>query len=100
MAFSGIVCGPKCSICCSLISVWGIIMLAIMGVLLQAHSLTFAEDLVEEIKETNSIDEFVKQAEEKYENAAKTCYMAAGLYLFTFVFSLFQVWLNKKNSRF
>lgn len=75
-------------------------MLAIMGVLLNARSLTFAEDLVEEIHNTTSIDEFAREAGEKYDNAAKTCFMAAALYLATFVFSLLQVYLNKKNSRF
>ncbi|OTF78823.1 hypothetical protein BLA29_012034 [Euroglyphus maynei] len=46
-----------------------------MGVLLSKHSLTFAEDLVEDI-EFNSTDEFIDKATERYDEAAKTCYVA------------------------
>lgn len=74
-------------------------MLAIMGVLLQRHSLTFAEDLLEEITKPSSLDDFIKQAEEKYENAAMTCYIAAAIYLATFAFSLWQAFMNKRANK-
>ncbi|KAL3194935.1 hypothetical protein MRX96_045844 [Rhipicephalus microplus] len=38
------ICGPKFSMCCSILSVWGIIMLVIMGIFLFTHSVAFAED--------------------------------------------------------
>ena len=98
MACTFIICGPKCSICCTLVSVWGVIMLAIMGVLLQKRSLTFAEDLLDDIH-AESLEEFRKEAEDKYDNAAITCYIAAGIYLGTFALSLWQAFLNKRHNR-
>lgn len=70
-----------------------------MGVLLQQHSLTFAEDLLEEIQKPSSLEDFIHQAEEKYENAAITCYIAAGIYLATFAFSLWQAYMNKRANK-
>jgi hypothetical protein len=43
--------GIKMSVFASLISVWGIIMLAIMGGLLRIHSVAFAEDFESETLE-------------------------------------------------
>lgn len=74
-------------------------MLAIMGVLLQKRSLTFAEDLLEEIKVTSSLEDFIEKAKEKYDNAAITCYIAAGIYLATFAFSLWQAYMNKRAKK-
>ncbi|KAH9420023.1 hypothetical protein DERP_001857 [Dermatophagoides pteronyssinus] len=91
------VCGPNFSLCCTLISVWGFIMLPIMGVLLSQHSLTFAEDLVEDI-EFNTTDEFLHKAGERYDEAAKTCYVAGIIYLGSFAFSLWQLFLNRKAA--
>ena len=88
------VCGPNFSLCCTLISVWGFIMLPIMGVLLSKHSLTFAEDLVEDI-EFNTTTEFLQKAGERYDEAAKTCYIAGAIYLGSFAFSIWQFFLNR-----
>lgn len=91
-------CGPKCSICCSLISLWGIIMLPIMGVLLKQKSLTFAEDLVEDI-ETKNFDDFIKESDLKYDNAAMTCFIAGAIYLASFAISAWQVFLNRRANK-
>ena len=73
-------------------------MLAIMGVLLQKRSLTFAEDLVAEIK-ADSLDHFIQEVEIKYDNAAVTCYIAAAIYLGSFAISIWQAFLNKRHNR-
>ena len=52
--------GIKMSVFASLLSVWGIIMLAIMGGLLRIHSVAFAEDFEAET---------LAEMEEKYDNA-------------------------------
>lgn len=62
--------GIKCSVVLSLISIWGIIQLAVMGGLLKIHSVAFAEDF-----EAESLEE----VEESYDTAvsieanARTC---------------------------
>jgi hypothetical protein len=52
--------GIKLSVFFSLLSIWGIVMLAIMGGLLKIRSVAFAEDF-----ESASLEEMY----EKYENA-------------------------------
>ncbi|CAG2102133.1 unnamed protein product [Medioppia subpectinata] len=95
------ICGPKLSICCSLLSIWGIIMLVIMGGLLKMKSIAFAEDLLEEYTSAplKDMDEFLKAADEKYENAAVSTWIAAAIYVATLAFSLFQAFLNKKADK-
>lgn len=91
------VCGPKLSICCILISIWGFIMLPIMGVLLKSRSLAFAEDLIEEIHESDPV-KFMELANKNYDNAAKSCYIAGAIYLGSFIFSIWQFWLNNRQQ--
>ncbi|UXI14263.1 Ribonuclease kappa-B [Sarcoptes scabiei] len=90
-------CGPKFSICCTLISIWGFIMLPIMGVLLSNRSLAFSEDLVEDL-EYNSTEDFIHKAEERYATAAKTCYIAGAIYLGSFALSAWQFVLNQRRN--
>lgn len=54
------VLGIKMSVFCSLLSVWGILMLAVMGGLLSIKSVAFAEDF-----EAETLEEIY----EKYEKA-------------------------------
>lgn len=48
--------GIKMSVCCTLLSAWAIIMLAIMGGLLAIKSVAFAEDF-----ESDSLEEMEKK---------------------------------------
>jgi ribonuclease kappa len=110
------ICGPGLSICCSVISIWGIIMLvsqrffllsimvyfliiwychlkAIVGGLLSAKSAAFIEDIpIEEHGEGS----FEKAVDKAYEHSAINCYGAAGLYVVILMFCLIQVWFNIK----
>jgi hypothetical protein len=70
-----------------------------MGGLLKMQSLAFAEDLLKDAEAT-SLDEFLKMAEDKYENASVSCWIAACIYVSTLAISLWQAFLNKKNDRF
>lgn len=58
------VLGPKSSACLTILSIWAIIMLSIMGGLLRIHSVAFAEDF-----EAEDIDEVYH----KYDNAVSYC---------------------------
>merc|ERR1712029_184929 len=39
------VCGPKISVCCALLSVWGIVQLSFMALAMYFNSVAFIEDL-------------------------------------------------------
>ena len=53
--------GIKMSVFCSLLSVWGIIMLAAMGGLLMIKSVAFAEDF-----EAETLEEMYEKYEKRY----------------------------------
>lgn len=74
-------------------------MLPIMGVLLKQKSLTFAEDLVEDLDKLaeTDLEEFYKQADERYENAALTCFIAGAIYLGSLAVSGWQAYLNFRH---
>lgn len=100
MACSINFCGPKCSLCCTILSAWAVIMLPIMGLLLHIHSITFAEDLLhEEGIDNKTMEEIVELAETKYEAAATTCFYATAIYVGSFVLSAWQFYLNRRNNR-
>lgn len=93
-----ILVGKRGAMICSMLSAWAIIMLALMGMLLYARSLTFAEDL-----ELNSIEEeytdrkqFIAEAYNRYIVAAHNCWIAACFYIATLAFSLHQYYTNRK----
>lgn len=84
------VCGVKRSIFCTLVSVWAVIMLAIMGLLLQYKSIAFIEDIpVEESDHRLGIEGFYQEQDHKYDMAANNCYIATGMYAVTFVVSIY-----------
>jgi len=93
-----IFCGKKCSLCCSFLSAWAIVMLTVMGVLLYAHSIAFAEDLeLGDLRPPNT-GEFIKEAYQRYESAAHNCWIAVCLYIATLAVSLSQYYLARKEQ--
>lgn len=65
------ICGYKLSICCSLLSIFALVMLSILGLLLYVESVTFAEDLGLEGKHFENLDDLLAMAKVKYGNAVK-----------------------------
>lgn len=83
-------CGVKRSIFCTLVSTWGIVMLAVMGGLLSYKSLAFVEDIpVEEFEQHLGIEAFYREQDHRFDMAANNCYMALIMYGVTFVVSLY-----------
>ena len=71
-----IVCGKKMSICCSIMSVWGILQLTLMGVWLYSHSVAFAEDLEIHLEPNESLNSFFTKAWAKYESAVRNIFLS------------------------
>uniref|UniRef100_T1JBA3 Uncharacterized protein n=1 Tax=Strigamia maritima TaxID=126957 RepID=T1JBA3_STRMM len=99
------ICGPKLSICCSIISVWGIVQLVIMGGLFWAKSAALVDDIPEfeiESPEGDKYDEWHKKYFEKmeaaYDSNASNCWICAGLYVVSLLFSLSQLYLHKRRQ--
>merc|ERR1712150_191690 len=77
------VCGPKLSNCCFVLSIWGIIMLILMGVFFRIEAVALLEDLPPPIDANDSI-------ENRYKAASMNCFVAAGLYFVVFLFTSYQ----------
>ncbi|XP_055374176.1 ribonuclease kappa-B-like [Condylostylus longicornis] len=96
------ICGPKCSLCGLILSVWGIIQLTLMGVFFYIRSVALLEDigLPEEIEKIfdNDIEKVYKRADELYEQNALNCWIAAGFYVLLLAFSGHQMYSNIRSK--
>ncbi|GAB1601354.1 ribonuclease kappa-like [Argonauta hians] len=92
--FSCPVCGPKLSICGIVISVWGIVMLSLMGVFLHIRSPAFFEDLPLSVWKSEQYQ--VESINKLYSQASVNCFIAAGLYVAVLIFSVIQ---QRQNAR-
>lgn len=91
-------CGPKLSICCSILSVWGIIMLFLLALFLGVHSVAFAEDLAAPLEEYLEQPNFNLHMNNVYKQASFNCLIAACLYIVSLGISVWQYFLNRRAS--
>lgn len=88
-------CGKKCSIVCSLLSFWGVLMLGFMSLFFYLHSAAFAEDLEEpDLPRGKTLSEYKR----RYEQTMQNCGVAACLYAFTMIVSLVQYCILKHDG--
>jgi len=92
-------CGPKLSLCCLLLSIWGVVQLALMGIFFWVKSVALVEDLPlrEEYKPTE-FAQFYADVDQAYSQNAYNCWIAACLYVGTFLISAHQFYANNKAS--
>ncbi|KAL0100807.1 hypothetical protein PUN28_019295 [Cardiocondyla obscurior] len=92
------VCGPKYALCGLVLSVWGIFQLLFMGIFFYVRSVALVEDLPLGEKNFTSMDEFYKVVDRGYTQNAYNCWIAACIYVLTFLFSGHQFYLNSRSS--
>lgn len=90
-------CGPKLSLCGLIISAWGIVQLALMGVFYYVESVALAED-VPKVEKYTTKEDFYSKMTAGYQQNAYNCWIAALLYLITMAVSAHQFWLNNRSS--
>eukprot|EP00038_Savillea_parva_P006008 m.161132 g.161132 ORF g.161132 m.161132 type:complete len:103 (+) comp12040_c0_seq1:67-375(+) len=78
-------CGKNCSTCCLVLSAWGIIFLLVVGGFFKSKAMAFIPDLEEG-----------HRTEEVMEEAGTACFIAAGMYVATFVISYWQIQVNNR----
>ncbi|KAK3736105.1 hypothetical protein QZH41_013530 [Actinostola sp. cb2023] len=81
------ICGPKLSNCCFILSLWGVIMLVLLGIFFKTRSVALLEDLPHDLEE-----------EKAFSSSAKNCFIAAGIYGVTLIISLHQKWVNARTG--
>merc|ERR1711884_98407 len=90
-------CGPKLSLCCMVLSCWGIVQLSIMALAFYSRSVAFVEDV--HFNETvQSQEEYKDNLEKAYDDQALNCGIAVALYVVTLLVSLHQYWLNSRAT--
>ena len=90
-------CGPKLSLCCTVLSLWGIIQLSIMALAFYSRSVAFVEDLKFNETAPNS-QEYLDRLDDAYDFQAFNCGIAVALYFLTLLISLHQYWLNSRTT--
>ncbi|RZC37047.1 hypothetical protein BDFB_011545 [Asbolus verrucosus] len=89
------VCGPKLSLCCLILSVWGVIQLSLMGLFFHVHAVALAEDIVVDANVTD-VEKFYEEVDEGYTRGAQNCWLAAAMYAITLLVSAQQFWANQR----
>jgi len=87
----GEICGPGCSTCCSVISIWGILFLFVMGALFDIQATALIADAPPD-PITHEI------TAEQMKKAAGICYGSGCIYIGTFLLSVWQMQRNSKES--
>ena len=81
-------CGPKLSLCCSVISVWGIIQFILLGIFFYIQSAPLLDDFsLSEEAEKEDITKFTDDLKDAFHVRAINCWIAAALYVALLIFS-------------
>merc|ERR1712110_486589 len=98
MGFGPKILGPKCSTCCVVIAVWGIVMFFMLGIFFQIKSPALREDVTVKNASGNIIENPTKdEVYQAYEETAQNCYIAGAMYAGVLFFAGWQMAVN--NSR-
>ncbi|KAJ8007749.1 hypothetical protein DPEC_G00097440 [Dallia pectoralis] len=90
-------CGPKLAVCGLVISIWGIIMLAMLGIFFTTHSVVLIEDVPfneEDMQDANPPQIMY----DLYNTVSYNCFIAAFVYLLVAALSFCQIKLNKRKE--
>ncbi|XP_030017979.1 ribonuclease kappa-B-like [Sphaeramia orbicularis] len=94
-----IICGPKVAACGLVLSLWGVIMLGLLGIFFSIHSAGLIEDVP--LTESDAIPGDPNVAQKiysLYDKVSYNCFIAAGIYLLVAGFSFCQIRLNKQKE--
>ncbi|KAL0969997.1 hypothetical protein UPYG_G00235750 [Umbra pygmaea] len=93
----GLICGPKVAACGIVISFWGVVMLAMLGIFFTTHSVLLIEDVPftdEDMHGENNPQAIYNL----YNMVGYNCFIAAGFYVVLAAFSFCQIKLNKRKE--
>ncbi|KAM7373877.1 hypothetical protein PAMP_006567 [Pampus punctatissimus] len=91
-------CGPKMAACGIVISIWGVIMLAMLGIFFTAKSAVLIEDVPFTEADIHNDKNPPQNIYSLYNQVGLNCFIAAGIYVAVGAISLCQVRLNKRQE--
>lgn len=91
-------CGPKLAACGIVLSVWGVIMLVLLGIFFNIHSAVLIEDVP--FVESDLFEDQTppKKMYALYEQVSYNCFIAAAIYVVVGGWSFCQVRMNKRKE--
>nr|XP_043878644.1 ribonuclease kappa-A-like isoform X2 [Solea senegalensis] len=94
----GLICGPKCAACGLVLSVWGVIMLSLLGIFFTTHSAVLIEDVPVKKEDIHQDANPPHRIYDLYNKVGNNCFIAAAIYLVVGAFSCCQMRLNKQKE--
>ncbi|KAF4089248.1 hypothetical protein AMELA_G00064180 [Ameiurus melas] len=95
---SFLLCGPKMAVCMLVLSMWGVIMLAMLGIFFSVHSAVLIEDVPLNEEDLQDSQNPLQNVYAVYNQVGYNCFIAAGIYVVIGFVSFIQVRLNKRND--
>uniref|UniRef100_A0A3P8Q1G6 Ribonuclease, RNase K a n=1 Tax=Astatotilapia calliptera TaxID=8154 RepID=A0A3P8Q1G6_ASTCA len=93
----GLICGPKLAACGIVLSMWGVVMLALLGIFFTTNSAVLIEDVPLTDEDTFKDLDPPHRAYDVYQKVGYNCFIAAAMYVVCGLFSCCQMKLNKKK---
>lgn len=90
-------CGPKLAACGLVLSIWGVIMLAMLGIFFTTHSAVLIED-VPFTEDMHNQETQLQGIYKLYNQVGYNCFIAAAIYVAIGLLSFCQVRLNKRKE--
>uniref|UniRef100_UPI0037E85E9C ribonuclease kappa-A n=1 Tax=Semicossyphus pulcher TaxID=241346 RepID=UPI0037E85E9C len=94
----GLICGPKLAACGLVLSMWGVIMLSMLGIFFITHSAVLIEDIPMSDGDIHQDTNPPQRIYELYDKVGYNCIIAAAIYVFFGVFSCCQMKLNQRKD--
>ncbi|XP_034712803.1 ribonuclease kappa-A [Etheostoma cragini] len=92
-----LICGPKLAACGIVLSTWGVIMLAMLGIFFTTHSALLIEDVPFTDEDIHQ-DTNPQRIYTLYNKVGYNCFIAAAVYILFGFFSCCQMKLNKRKE--
>jgi len=93
-----LVCGPKIATCGIVISIWAVIMLAMLGIFFKTHSAVLIEDVPLTEEDISGDKNPPTTVYGLFDQVSYNCFIAAAVYLVVGAFSFCQIKLNKRKE--
>ncbi|XP_008286589.1 ribonuclease kappa-A [Stegastes partitus] len=94
----GLICGPKLAACGIVLSMWGVIMLGMLGIFFTTHSAVLIEDVPLKEEDIFPDKNPPQKIYELYNTVGYNCFIAAAMYILCGAFSCCQMRLNKQKE--
>ncbi|KAK1797049.1 hypothetical protein P4O66_008454 [Electrophorus voltai] len=91
-------CGPKLAACLLVLSIWAVIMLAMLGIFFTTHSALLLEDVPFTEEDIHDEQNALQNIYGLFNQVGLNCFIAAGIYVVIGFVSFCQVRLNKRNE--